>query len=114
MFSDSSQEYLDSIEITTIMSLLKIIDNPMQDIPLVTVMRSAIGGFSDNDLVEIRLQDKYDNFYTCLQKAKLGLNKEKQEKISKFLNDLDMWQKEQEYLEQERERIEQILEEYGV
>ena len=98
VFSDSSQEYLDSIEITTIMSLLKIIDNPMQDIPLVTVMRSPIGGFSDNDLVEIRLQDKYDNFYTCLQKAKLGLNKEKQEKISKFLSDLDMWQKEQEYL----------------
>ena len=37
VFSDSTQEYLDSIEIKkTIMSLLKIIDNPMQDIPLVT------------------------------------------------------------------------------
>lgn len=98
VFSDSSQEYLDSIEIGTIMSLLKIIDNPMQDIPLVTVMRSEIGGFSDNDLVEIRLQDKYDNFYTCLQKAKLGLDRKKQEKISKFLDNLDMWRKEQEYL----------------
>src|SRR5699024_5456341 len=39
VFSDSSQEYLDSIEIQTIMSLLKIIDNPIQDIPLVTVLR---------------------------------------------------------------------------
>ena len=37
VFADSNQEYLDSIEIQTIMSLLKIIDNPMQDIPLVTV-----------------------------------------------------------------------------
>ena len=37
VFSESSQEYLDSVEIQTIMSLLKIIDNPMQDIPLVTV-----------------------------------------------------------------------------
>ena len=36
VFSDSNQEYLDSIEIQTIMSVLKIIDNPMQDIPLVT------------------------------------------------------------------------------
>ena len=98
VFSDSSQEYLDSIEIGTIMSLLKIIDNPMQDIPLVTVMRSEIGGFSDNDLVEIRLQDKYDNFYTCLQKAKLGLDRKKQEKITKFLDNLNMWRKEQEYL----------------
>lgn len=98
VFSDSSQEYLDSIEIGTVMSLLKIIDNPMQDIPLVTVMRSEIGGFSDNDLVEIRLQDKYDNFYTCLQKAKLGLDRKKQEKIKRFLDNLDMWRKEQEYL----------------
>ena len=40
VFSDSSQSYLDTIEIQTIMSLLKIIDNPMQDIPLVTVLRS--------------------------------------------------------------------------
>src|SRR5699024_1179109 len=42
VFADSSQEYLDSIEIQTIMSLLKIIDNPIQDIPLVTVLRSPI------------------------------------------------------------------------
>ena len=46
VFSDTSQEYLDSIEIQTIISLLKIIDNPMQDIPLVTVLRSNIGKFT--------------------------------------------------------------------
>src|SRR5699024_6788431 len=40
VFSDASQEYLDSIEIQTIICLLKIIDNPIQDIPLVTVLRS--------------------------------------------------------------------------
>ena len=66
VFSDSTQEYLESIEIQTIMSLLKIIDNPIQDIPLVTVLRSSIGGFTDNELVEIRLSDKYDNFYECM------------------------------------------------
>ena len=52
------------------MSLLKIIDNPIQDIPLVTVLRSSIGGFTDNELVEIRLSDKYDNFYECMKKGK--------------------------------------------
>ena len=51
VFSDTSQEYLDSIEIQTIMSLLKIIDNPMQDIPLVTVLRSSIGKFTDDELI---------------------------------------------------------------
>lgn len=51
VFSDSSGEYLDSIEIETIMSLLKIIDNPMQDIPLVCVLRSCIGNFTDDELI---------------------------------------------------------------
>lgn len=98
VFADSSQGYLDSIEIQTVMSLLKIIDNPMQDIPLVTVLRSSIGGFSDNDLVEIRLNDKQDNFYICLKKAKINADSELKLKIEKFLNQLEVWRKEQEIL----------------
>ena len=98
VFSDSSQEYLDSIEIQTIMSLLKIIDNPMQDIALVTVLRSYIGKFTDDELVKIRLSDKYDNFYTCMQKALVDVDKNLKEKIENFFNMLDGWRKEQEYL----------------
>lgn len=98
VFSDSSQEYLDSIEIQTIMSLLKVIDNPMQDIPLVTVLRSYIGKFTDDELVQIRLSDKYDNFYTCMQKATIDVEKELKEKIVTFFDYLSKWRKEQEYL----------------
>lgn len=98
VFSDSSQEYLDSIEIQTIMSLLKIIDNPIQDIPLVTVMRSNIGKFTDDELIQIRLADKQDNFYTCLQKAKLSVDGILRQKIESFLESLNQWRKEQEYL----------------
>lgn len=98
VFSDSNQEYLDSIEIQTIMSLLKIIDNPMQDIPLVTVLRSNIGGFTDNELVQIRLSDKYDNFYNCMLKARVDVNSELKNKIEKFLENIKKWRKEQEYL----------------
>ena len=98
VFSDSSQEYLDSIEIQTIMSLLKIIDNPIQDIPLVTVLRSPIGKFTDDELIQIRLSDKKDNFYTCMQKAKISVDSELSNKIERFLNNLDNWRKEQEYL----------------
>ena len=98
VFSESSQEYLDSIEIQTIMSLLKIINNPMQDIPLVTVLRSHIGNFSDDELVEIRLADKYDNFYTAMQKAKINVSKELKEKIDTFFANLERWRKEKEYL----------------
>ena len=98
VFSDTSQGYLDSIEIQTMLCLLKIIDNPMQDIPLVSVLRSSIGGFTDNDLVEIRLNDKQDDFYTCLKKAKVNANTELRNKIEKFLNQLEEWRKEQEFL----------------
>ena len=98
VFSDTSSEYLDSIEIQTIMSLLKIIDNPLQDIPLVTVLRSSIGGFTDNDLIKIRLSDKYDNFYYTLIKAKLDVDSKLKSKIDLFLNNLESWRKEQEYL----------------
>ena len=98
VFCDTSKEYLDSIEIQTIMSVLKVIDNPLNDIPLVTCMRSSIGGFTDNDLVEIRLNDKYDNFYNTMIKAKLNVNEELKNKIEKFLNSIDTWRKEQEYL----------------
>lgn len=98
VFSDGSQEYLDSIEIQTIMSLLKIIDNPIQDIPLVAVLRSNIGGFTDNDLVQIRLSDKYSNFYDCLLKAKTKVEETLRNKIDVFIQKLDKWRKQQEYL----------------
>ena len=98
VFSESSQEYLDSIEIQTIMSLLKIIDNPIQDIPLVTVLRSHIGNFTDDELVEIRLSDKYDNFYTAMQKARINVSHELKEKIDTFFYNLEKWRKEKEYL----------------
>ena len=98
VFSDSSSEYLESIEIQTIMSLLRIIDNPLQEIPLVAVMRSSIGGFTDNELVQIRLSDKYDNFYNAILKSKKDVDQKLRNKIEKFLNNLEMWRKEQEYL----------------
>ena len=98
VFSDSSSEYLESLEIQTIMNLLKIIDNPLQEIPLVATMRSTIGGFTDNELVEIRLSDKYDNFYNTLLKSKKDVSEQLRNKINKFLEQIEMWRKEQEYL----------------
>jgi len=98
VYSDMSSEYIDTMEIQTILSLLKIIDNPMQDIPLVTVMRSSIGKFTDDELVEIRLADRHSEFYLALLKAKLSVSTELKEKIDRFLADLDKWREEQEYL----------------
>ena len=98
VFSDSSNEYLDTIEIQTIISLLKILDNPIDDISLVSVLRSEIGTFDDNEIVEIRLCKKDCSFYDSLLIAKESLSGELKEKVNKFLDNLNLWRKESEYL----------------
>ena len=98
VFSDSSNEYLDTIEIQTIISLLKILDNPIDDISLVSVLRSEIGTFDDNEIVEIRLCKRDCSFYDSLLIAKDELKSELKEKVIRFLDNLSLWRKESEYL----------------
>ncbi len=98
VFSDTSSTYLDSMEVQIIMSLLKIIDNPMQDIPLVTVLRSSIYGFKDNELIQIRLADKNSTFYEAMIKAKLVVDEKLKTKIIKVEEELNNWRREEEYL----------------
>ena len=69
VFSEMEGNFLESIEMVTMIAMLKIIDNPIDDINLLTVLRSPIGGFSDNELIEIRLLDRNSNFYECLKKS---------------------------------------------
>lgn len=96
VFSDVSSEYLESMEIQTIMSVLKIIDNPMQDIPLVTVLRSSIAGFTDNELLKIRLKNKKQAFYTSLKEYEGDEILEG--KIRNFIANLKRWQAEEKYM----------------
>lgn len=91
VYSDSSSQYLQSVEIETIMSLLRIINNPMQDISLVTVMRSPIGNFTDNELIEIRMADRNSSFYEALLKSDL-------EKAHRFLSLLKELREDEEYM----------------
>ena len=91
VYSDTSTEYLETYEIRVIMDLLKIIDNPYQDLPLVHVMRSPIGMFTDDDLLEIRLADKTDDFYTAMLKSKISVQKNLKFKIDTFLRKVENW-----------------------
>lgn len=87
VYSDAASEYIDSIEINTILSFLKIIDNPLQDIPLITVLRSPIIGLNDNELLEIRLLDKERKFYKALELSKNEKAIRFIEMLNKFKND---------------------------
>lgn len=42
--------YFSTVEVETVLSLLSVIDNPMQDIPLAAVLRSPIIGMSDDEM----------------------------------------------------------------
>lgn len=100
VFSDQAENYLESIEIRTITSLLKIIDNPYRDIPLVTVMRTIIGNFTDNELIEIRLTQNEEYFYDSLKEAKTSpkIDGKLKEKVTNFLDKLNKWREEERYL----------------
>ena len=96
VFSDVTDTYLESVEINTIMSLLKIIDNPLDDISLITVLRSPIGNFTDNELLEIRLNDKNSLFYDAFVGA--AAHSCPNPKILSFLNKIEEYRKMQEYM----------------
>lgn len=59
-YFDNSRGYFELEEVRLIMNLLKIVDNPLQDIPLVACMRSFIGAFTDEELswIEIGYQEQ--------------------------------------------------------
>ncbi|MCD8133040.1 MAG: helicase-exonuclease AddAB subunit AddA [Clostridiales bacterium] len=59
--------YFSAQEVQVVLSMLRVIDNPQQDLPLVTVMKSPIGNFSDDELAQIRITDESLPFYACVE-----------------------------------------------
>ncbi|AND84092.1 helicase-exonuclease AddAB subunit AddA [Clostridium tyrobutyricum] len=95
VFADTSTGYFETIEIKTIMSLLQIIDNPIQDIPLISVLRSPIASFSPEELIDIRIVNKDVSFYEALNICcnEEDVTEDLKEKISSFLDRMDKWRK---------------------
>lgn len=52
-YAESRMGYFNTIEVETVLSMLAVIDNPMQDIPLAAVLKSPIGGLSDMELAKM-------------------------------------------------------------
>ena len=65
-FIMGSTGFFDAPEISTVISLLRVIDNPIQDIPLLAVMLSPIYGFTPDELAKIRIPDRKKPFYHCV------------------------------------------------
>ncbi|WP_152654873.1 helicase-exonuclease AddAB subunit AddA [Oceanobacillus sp. CFH 90083] len=66
VYAELTSGYFEAIEIRVMISLLKVVDNPRQDIPLAAVLRSPIVGLKENDLAAIRLADRHGTFFDAL------------------------------------------------
>ncbi len=108
IYTEVGKSYLTSLEVETILSFLKIIDNPRQDIPLVAVMRCPIWGFSPEELGEIRQSSPTGCFFDAVVSSKNSGNK----KAEHFLNSLDSLRRRSEY-ESTEKLIFSIYHEYG-
>lgn len=90
-FADTGVGYFETTEIKTIISLLQVIDNPMQDIPLLAVLKSPIFSFTPEEMISIRIEEQESTFYEALQKIAKGEN-ELAERAREFLATLKRWQ----------------------
>ena len=65
-YADVSSNFFEAMEVQIMLSLLKIIDNPKQDIPLLTVLRSPIVGLDFDEILTIRKFEEEVDFYTAM------------------------------------------------
>ncbi|RAW14282.1 helicase-exonuclease AddAB subunit AddA [Paenibacillus taichungensis] len=71
---EQSKGYFQATEVEVMLSLLQIVDNPRQDIPLASVLRSPIVGLDEEELAQIRLGDKRQSFYDAVVSAAGAFN----------------------------------------
>lgn len=96
-YANLTTGYFESTEVDIMMSLLKVIDNPYQDIPLASVLRSPIVGLSEEELSKLRIAKKQGAFYEAIQ-VYIHMNRMKEEelyeKIRPFFDKLAEWRSE--------------------
>ena len=84
-----------SSEILDLLGVLELLDNPLQDVPLIAVLRSPLVGLSLDELAEIRLAGS-GHFWFALNQARSSKSKvqgETRAKIEKFLDRFQRWRK---------------------
>ena len=63
---DESGDFFHTMEISVMIALLELVDNPRQDVPLIAVLRSPVFGFSPDRLAQLRGKTPEGDFYDAL------------------------------------------------
>ena len=64
----AQSDFFDALEISDLLNVLLLLDNPLQDVPLLAVLRSPLVGLTAGDLAEIRLAARGGYFWTALNR----------------------------------------------
>ncbi len=88
--------YFEATEITDMLCLLKVLDNPQRDIELAAVLRSPFFKVSDTELAKIKVHGKtdaqYKNFYNyVLEYSACGTDTKLAEKLKKAFGQIEQW-----------------------
>ena len=86
-YTEISSDFFTATEIALMLSLLRVLDNPKQDVALLSVMMSVIFGFSVDEVAALRADCREGDIYTCLLHAKEKENA----KVCAFLERLSLW-----------------------
>ncbi len=66
--AEGGKDFFAATEVTVALSLLQIVDNPRQDVALISALRSPVYAFSADRLAAIRAAAPDTDFYSALQK----------------------------------------------
>lgn len=108
---ERTQGFFETREIALMVSMLRIIDNPHQDIPLATVLLGPMFSFSEEELAAIRIETRDTDLYDalcCYEKAD-----ELREKIERFFQILERLRNKVTYATV-AELVEDIYDETGI
>lgn len=78
----SKTGYFSATEVQTVLSLLRVLDNPYQDIPMAAVMKSYFGKFTSEELAQIRAESPGMPFYQCVEQFTSSEEQQKEEQIA--------------------------------
>lgn len=85
-YFENDSGFFKNTEVSVILSLLSIIDNPLQDVPLLSALMSPIFGFTAEDIAKLRIENRKGDLYKVVRKSE-------DNKCKNFIKEYDDYKK---------------------
>ncbi len=108
VYITSKTGYFAATEVQELLQMLRVLDNPNQDIPLFGTMKSLFGGFSEEEIAGIRSKDKKGHLWELV----CGKAQEGDEKCARFVEIINRYRSYAVYMPI-RELLQTLVEEFS-